>query len=67
MTIPPQSCMGGWCAKRDRCPHFHAATPWRTPVERLCAPGRDGVGATHLVELPRPQVAPSQMLREVAA
>lgn len=37
-TIP---CMGGWCARRDHCPHFHA-TDKREPAERLCPPKLDG-------------------------
>ena len=32
------SCMGGWCAVRENCRHYHAL--WRDgrdrPVERLC-------------------------------
>ena len=31
------ACMGGWCAVRDRCAHYHARSG--TPVERLCARG----------------------------
>lgn len=38
------ACMGGWCRKRDRCPHYLAADR-RDPAERLCVPGADGVGA----------------------
>lgn len=38
-----KACMGGWCAKRDHCPHFHAENR-RQPAERLCVPGADGVG-----------------------
>ena len=35
------ACMGGWCAKRDHCPYFHAVK--RTePAERLCPPKQDG-------------------------
>jgi hypothetical protein len=33
--------MGGWCSRRDQCPHHHAQDR-RQPVERLCLPGRDG-------------------------
>jgi hypothetical protein len=33
-------CMGGWCVRRDQCPH-HTARGTK-PVERLCLPGRDG-------------------------
>lgn len=35
------ACMGGWCTKREKCPHFHA-TDRREPAERLCPPGLDG-------------------------
>lgn len=37
-----QSCMGGWCTKRDHCANHHAASPGQTPFERLCPPGMDG-------------------------
>lgn len=36
-----QPCMGGWCAKRNRCQHYHAESS-REPAERLCEPGDDG-------------------------
>ncbi len=37
-------CMGGWCAKRGYCPHYHSAASGThpEPSERLCAPGADG-------------------------
>jgi hypothetical protein len=38
-----QACMGGWCAKRGHCQHFHARDR-SEPSERLCVPGADGVG-----------------------
>ena len=35
------ACMGGWCAKREKCPHYDEKAP---PVaERLCLKGVDGV------------------------
>lgn len=35
------SCMGGWCAKREKCPNNK---PDQTvPAERLCIKGADGV------------------------
>lgn len=37
-----QSCMGGWCRKREHCPNYHAASESQVPDERICAPGRDG-------------------------
>lgn len=37
------ACMGGFCAKRDHCSHYHAEDR-RNPAERLCPPGADGVG-----------------------
>lgn len=30
-----QACMGGWCEKREQCPHYHARDR-ANPVERLC-------------------------------
>lgn len=33
-------CMGGWCTRRDQCPHHY--TRGKRPVERLCLAGRDG-------------------------
>jgi hypothetical protein len=41
----PQACMGGWCAKRDHCQHYHAEDR-REPAERLCEPGHDGMPVT---------------------
>lgn len=34
-------CMGGWCAKRDKCPHYGGIGP--PLAERLCLKGVDGV------------------------
>lgn len=31
------ACMGGWCAVRENCKHYHAST-WAKPIERLCEP-----------------------------
>jgi hypothetical protein len=42
MTMRTQACMGGWCALRDHCQHYHAASPYQRPSERLCHPGHDG-------------------------
>lgn len=44
MTTP---CMGGWCTRRDHCAHYHA-TDRTNPAERLCPPGQDGAGLSHL-------------------
>lgn len=33
-------CMGGWCHKREQCPHYHASGA--EPAERLCLRGQDG-------------------------
>ena len=59
MTI--QSCMGGWCTKRDHCAHFHAASEDQTPSQRLCPPGHDGAGLQHLeselIDMTRPYVS----------
>lgn len=32
------SCMGGWCAARDKCA-LHLADDRSKPAERLCEPG----------------------------
>ena len=40
------ACMGGWCSKRSKCPHYHAGQldgATNDPEQRLCLPGRDGV------------------------
>lgn len=37
------ACMGGWCAKRGHCAHYHAENT-TDPAERLCPPGLDGAG-----------------------
>ena len=34
-------CMGGWCVRRDQCPHYSAEG--QSPAQRLCLPGRDGI------------------------
>lgn len=52
-NAPLQACMGGWCAKRGHCQHYHADDR-REPVERLCAPGHDGVGMDRPVVIRRP-------------
>ena len=36
-----RACMGGFCARRDKCPHYTAEG--HEPAERLCLPGEDGV------------------------
>lgn len=46
------SCMGGWCAKREHCGHYHSENR-EEPSERLCAPGQDGVGMAFPVRLQR--------------
>lgn len=43
MTTTISACLGGWCRKRDRCVNYNAPDK-RWPAERLCVPGRDGVG-----------------------
>ena len=60
------ACMGGWCQRREKCPHHFAVSG--TPAERLCLPGQDGViladmatGAT----MPLPAI--SCRVRRVAA
>lgn len=51
MTAP--ACMGGWCGKRAACSNY--TTESRSePVERLCIPGADGVGADIPIRIIRP-------------
>lgn len=38
----PVPCMGGFCAKREHCTHYHSSS-MAEPEERMCAPGADGV------------------------
>jgi hypothetical protein len=48
------ACMGGWCRKREQCPHY--ATRVGTPSERLCVKGKDGVLDRAMVEVkPEPE------------
>ena len=47
-----QPCLGGWCAKREKCPH-HQTEDRRNPAERLCPPGRDGEMLRRLKADPR--------------
>lgn len=51
-------CMGGWCAKRDRCCYYHSnAAP--SLFERLCRPGKDGASDVVRTGLePRSKPAP---------
>lgn len=48
------SCLGGWCALRDRC-LFHRQSSSQFISERRCLPGEDGVylreGAYQVVPL----------------
>lgn len=34
------ACIGGWCTRREQCPHHTAGTG--EPSERLCIRGKDG-------------------------
>jgi hypothetical protein len=38
-----RQCLGGWCARRESCGHYHAEPDkWGTPPsERLCDTGKD--------------------------
>lgn len=56
------ACMGGWCALRDRCPHFHADDRG-DPAERLCPPKKDGA----VPEFVNPEAAQSLALEVAAA
>lgn len=37
-------CMGGWCKRRDQCPHYRDGDPSaQDPADRICERGNDGV------------------------
>lgn len=52
--MTPVPCMGGFCSKRERCPHYLAASPKVEPVERLCERGHDGLDVGFPLILRRP-------------
>lgn len=56
------ACMGGWCALRDRCQHFHADDR-SEPAERLCPPTQDGA----VPEFAKPAMVRSLVLERAAA
>lgn len=65
--IPIQSCMGGWCTRRDSCAHYHAASEGQTPAERLCPPGHDGAGLQHFTDehdMTRPYLSAEERRRQ---
>ena len=47
------ACMGGMCAIRETCPHYHA-THRPVVVERLCDKGHDGEMTERAVVIRRP-------------
>lgn len=61
MKTQPMPCMGGWCALREHCPHYHSASTVE-PFERLCNPGADGISrvAIHAPQRPAAFPVPSQ-------
>lgn len=61
------ACMGGWCALRDHCSHYHSV--WRgQPYERLCHPGHDGRSDVVFIHITRPAThadrVPSQQVTQ---
>lgn len=50
------ACMGGWCTKREHCPHYHAEYRHQ-PAERLCVPGMDGFSDVVPIRLTLPPSA----------
>jgi hypothetical protein len=60
------SCMGGWCALRDHCRHYHAGSEGSRPAERLCLPHQDGVSDVVSIQFIRP-AATVPMPSQVAA
>lgn len=51
------ACMGGWCAKRDHCTHYHCPDKGQ-PAERLCAPGETGAYVAINLHTEQPEPAP---------
>lgn len=49
-----QSCLGGWCGKRNDCAHYQAADPDQDPEERLCLPRQDGLRDGYPIRIHRP-------------
>lgn len=66
MTMPAPflaiPCMGGWCALRDHCQHYHSRVVRSEPSERLCRPGQDGNSDIHQVH-----VTPSARVVRIAS
>lgn len=52
--MTPVPCMGGFCSKRERCPHYLAASPDVEPEERICERGHDGSDVGFPMILHRP-------------
>ena len=50
-TLP--SCMGGWCTKRNNCARYQASGR-PNPIERICAPGQDGLSMEYPVVMRMP-------------
>ncbi|MGQ3051077.1 MAG: hypothetical protein ACT6S0_04770 [Roseateles sp.] len=61
------ACMGGWCEKRDRCGHFHAASPDQQPKERLCPRGRDGAAQMESADMTRVRFSIAARVEQVRA
>lgn len=40
---PIKPCMGGFCARREKCAHHVDPTDRVRPAERLCTPGAEAV------------------------
>lgn len=54
-----QACMGGWCRKREQCPHY--AVRIGTPAERLCIKGQDGTLAAPALPGVQPEAEPVEL------
>lgn len=62
-----QSCMGGWCQRRDSCGHFSAATEAQEPIERLCPRGADGASQKESADMTRIRFSTQARIEQIAA
>lgn len=62
-----QSCMGGRCARREQCGHYHAATETQEPAERLCTRGLDGDQQKESADMTRIRFSTEARVEQVQA
>lgn len=62
-----QTCMGGFCRRRDLCGHYHAASAAQEPSERLCPRGNDGAAMKESADMTRIRFSTAARVEQVAA